>query len=352
MTQASGYFHRVAAMSPTRLWINNVTVAEADLAIAAGATGSTQNPTYVDKMLRHPDAHDDAYALLDGLLDAQPDDNALQEELQGALVARVAQRFWPLYASSHGRLGYVTVQADPFHEDFETIVAAAHAHCALAPNIMAKIPAVPAGFAAMRELLREGVPVLATEVMSVAQALVCAQLYEDAAAQLERPPVLYFAHIPGIFDEYLTGVVESDGVDIPSDYVWQAGVAVAKKIAALLRERGCDIGFCSGGARGLHHFTEMVGARCCVTINYAGCADELLRRDPPVVQHFLRPTPASVTDALSAALPDFRKAYEMDGLAPEEFEDFGPVRLFRGNFQKGWAHANELIAARRAEPAG
>lgn len=44
------YFHRVAALTPTKMWINNVTPQEAEWAIAAGAMGCTQNPAYTPKM--------------------------------------------------------------------------------------------------------------------------------------------------------------------------------------------------------------------------------------------------------------------------------------------------------------
>jgi len=49
------YFHRVAKLTPTKMWINNVTSTEAELAIAAGARGCTQNPSYTWKMLNHPE---------------------------------------------------------------------------------------------------------------------------------------------------------------------------------------------------------------------------------------------------------------------------------------------------------
>jgi len=58
-----GYFHRVSRMTPTRLWINNVTPEEAEAAIAIGATGCTQNPTYPEKMLTHPEGKARAYGL-------------------------------------------------------------------------------------------------------------------------------------------------------------------------------------------------------------------------------------------------------------------------------------------------
>ena len=43
---AKGYFHRLHQETPTRLWINNPTLEEADLAIEAGAISCTTNPSY------------------------------------------------------------------------------------------------------------------------------------------------------------------------------------------------------------------------------------------------------------------------------------------------------------------
>ena len=59
------YFHRVSKLSPTRFWINNPTRQQADLAIAAGAVGCTNNPSYSQKMLDHPEEGSYASQLLD-----------------------------------------------------------------------------------------------------------------------------------------------------------------------------------------------------------------------------------------------------------------------------------------------
>ena len=344
-----GYFHRVTEMSPTRLWINNVTPAEARLALEAGAVGCTQNPTYPYKMLTHPVEADRAFSILDGILKDEKDDNRAQGLFQYALVKEIAEEFLPLYKASYGRLGFVTIQADPFHEQADVILEWARLHTGEYPNIMAKIPAIPAGFAAMETLLAEGCPILATEVMSIAQMLDCARIYGQFIKKNENVPVMYFAHIPGIFDEYITSVVKRNEIDIPDDYVWQGGVAVAKKIDAIIAENRFSIGFCSGGARGLHHFTELVGASCAITINWNGAADKLIEQDPPVVQRFLAPVPPVVIDTLCGKIPDFRKAYEISGIGPEEYEAFGPVALFRSNFETGWQKTLELIAERRKE---
>jgi transaldolase len=347
--QKKGYFHRVSEMTSTRLWINNVTPTEARLALEAGAVGCTQNPAYPQKMLTHPTDSERSYSVLDGILKEEKDDNRAQSLFQYALVKDIAKEFLPLYKASFGRLGFVTIQSDPFHEQTSVILEWARYNCREYPNIMAKIPAIPAGFSAMEILLAEGHPVLATEVMSVAQMMDCARLYEQFRKKNEKAPVMYFAHIPGIFDEYITSVVGRDNIDIPSDYVYQGGTAVAKKICSLMEENRFQIGLCSGGARGLHHFTELVGAPWSITINWGGSADKLIEQDPPVVQRSPGSVPPSVIDALCEKIHDFRKAYEIKGLVPEEYEAFGPVALFRSNFETGWKKTLDLIARRRNE---
>ncbi|NLC67571.1 MAG: hypothetical protein GX754_02050, partial [Clostridiaceae bacterium] len=116
-----------------------------------------------------------------------------------------------------------------------------------------------------------------------------------------------------------------------------------------VREKGYNVGFIGGGARGLHHFTEMVGADCCVTINWEGTADVLIKQDPPVVQRFLQKTPDSVVDELIEKIEDYRRGYLVNAISPEEYADFGPVVYFRNMFEEAWSKARSFIANRRTE---
>ena len=300
-------------------------------------------------MLTHPADSGWAYSILDGILANEKDDNRSQCLLQYELVKEIAKEFLPLYKASFGRLGFVTIQADPFHEQKDFILEWARYHCREYPNIMAKIPAIPAGFGVMETLLAEGHPILATEVMSVSQMLDCARVYEQFLGKTEKAPAMYIAHIPGIFDEYIAQAVKRDNIDIYADYTWQAGTAVAKKIAALSAENGYRIGLCSGGARGLHHFTELVGGPWSITINWSGAADKLIEQDAPAVHRFSAPVPQSVIGVLCEKIPEFKKAWDTGGLKPEEYESFGPVALFRSNFETAWRKTLELISARRKE---
>lgn len=347
MSVEQSYFHRVQSQTATRFWINNVTREEAALALEAGAVGCTQNPSYSWKMLSHRTEGDYAKGILREILREEPDDTWALVKLQRALVAEVAKSFLPLYEASHKKLGYVSIQGDPFHEDTETIVECARFNRLAGENIMAKIPVTPEGLEAIRILAAEGVPINATECMAVRQVIDACEAYTEATKSMADPAPMYFSLITGIYDEYLQEKVRADQVDISPDALWQAGMCVAKKVYAIVKERKYPCGFIGGGARGLHHFTEMVGADASITINWVGTADKLLEQNQPVVQRFFQPTPFSVEDELVEKLPDFRRAYFIHAIDPSEYEQFGPVVKFRSSFEKAWRSALDLIAEER-----
>ncbi len=342
------YFHRVQAKTATRFWINNVTLREADLALAEGAQGCTQNPSFTWKILNGSEDSGRAVKLIKSKLNEIPDDNELLIWLQRELVGEIARRFMPLYETSCHKQGYVSIQGDPFKEDTESILRYARFNREAGANIMAKIPVTEDGLKAIAELAKEGVPINATECMAVRQVLDVCEVYMDATKDTPNPAPMYFSLITGIYDEYLQNTVKERKIDIDPDALWQAGMSIAKKVHALVKSRKYPCGFIGGGARGLHHFTEMVGADACITINWLGAADKLLELNGPVVSRFLQPTPHEVDDELLEKLEDHRKAYFINAIEPHEYEEFGPVVLFRNNFEQGWQGALRRIAELRS----
>ncbi len=345
----SDYFKRVSKITPTGFWINNVTRQEAEWAVEAGAVGCTQNPSFPWKILQ--DQHESVYALeiLDDLIKNNQNDEAVLDEFQMILIKNICETFKPMFEASGGHDGWVSIQGSPFKEDVQSIIDYAHAHRAAADNMIIKIPATKDGLDAMRILVKEGVPMLATEVMSVDQAMDVCDVYEEASQGMTNPPVMYMAHIAGIFDEDLQALIAKDNTDIDKDALWQAGIACAKKIQQLMDSRKSKVRLLSGGARGLHHFTEMVGARSEVTINWKGTADKLIEENLPVVQRFLAPTPYGVIDELCAKSEMFRKAYVPNSLDQEEYEHFSPVVRFRTTFEKAWTNCLAFIKERRSQ---
>lgn len=341
------YFHRVNEQTPTKFWINNVTREEADMAIAAGACGCTQNPSYTWKMMTRPEELPYVLGLLDPILKEEADDTEALVKLQSALVTNVAKHFMPIWEATGHRLGYVSIQGDPFHEDAETIIRCARLNAKGSPNIMAKVPVTEEGLKAIRVLLAEGIAINATEVMAVKQALDLCQVYNEVCSGMENPPVCYYSHIAGIYDQYLNNYVKENNVDISPDSLWHAGLAVARKTYKMTKAVAPQVGFIGGGARGLHHFTEMVGADAVVTINWVGTADKLIEQDGVVTERFWMPVPERVIDECVEKLPDFAKGYFVNAIKAEEYEDFGPVVLFRSQFESAWQNALKFIADRR-----
>ena len=345
-----GYFHRVTSLSPTVFWINNPTREEADLAIEASATGCTCNPSYSQKMIDHPAEGPYAWALLEESIRESDDDDEAAAILQRKLIKPIMEKFQPIFEREMGgKHGYVSIQGDPIRESNADIITnEAINNRALGPNACIKIPTTQPGLVAMETLIPEGFTINATEIFGVAQAISMCELYTRTSRLAGKSPTIFLSHIAGIYDDYLKGYVDREHVDISPDILWQAGLAVARKVYALVKERRYPALFIGGGARGLHHFTEMVGGDAIVTINWKGTADQLIDLDPPVVYRLFNPVPVHVVDELMEKLPDFKRGYLEDGLSVEEYEDFGPVALFRNSFIKSWKRVLSLIKERRS----
>ena len=342
------YLLRVVSQTPTEFWVNNPTREHTDLAIANGASGCTNNPSYTEKMVDHPTEGPYALRILDGAIRESESEDEVAAIFQRRLVGPIAEKFMPIYTQYSGDRGYVSIQGDPIHEDDpDVIIREALENRKVSPNICCKIPTTKIGLAAMEYLVGQDVPMNATEIFGISQGIALCETYMKASQRIGKRPKLYVSHIAGIYDDHFRNVVQRDHVDISPDVLWQAGLAVARKLYALMQERGYPGTFIAGGARGLHHFTEMVGGKVCCTINWEGTADELLKQDPPVVYRLFNPVPQKVIDELMEKLPDFRRGYLEDGLDIEEFEEFGPVRLFRSSFIKSWRRVLELVKERR-----
>ena len=343
------YFHRVAALTPTKMWINNVTAQEAEWAIAAGAMGCTQNPSYTWKMLNHKEGKEHTLALLDETLQESNDNNEVECILQRKLVKGIADKFMTVYERTNGAHGYVSIQGDPIHEeDAQVIIDEGRKNRAMSPNIMIKIPATRAGLEAMNVLIEENTPLNATECMGLSQVIDVCEMYGKITAKTKNKPIMYYSLITGIYDEWLGKEVAAQGIDISPDILYQAGMVIAKKTYRLVHDRGYQLGFIGGGVRGLQHFTEMVGGDVCITMNWQGHAEELLKLDSPVVSRLFNPVQDHVLDELLSKVPGFRQAYMEGGLTLDEYEEYGPVEYFRNMFVSAWENTLELIKQQRA----
>jgi len=345
-----GYFHRLNAQSATRFWINNPTVSEAKKAIAAGAISCTTNPAYVSKLLQKDESRTSVQEAIEPVIQTIPDDQVAADLVQRKLVKLIMDLFLPLYVNNQGKAGFVSIQGNPFmDEDTDHIIKEAIEYKKLGKNFIAKIPVTRSGLEAMEVLIAEDIPIIATEVMALDQAVTVCELYLRVSKGSSRNPLFFLTHITGIFDEYLQMVVQKQKINISRENLIQAGCIVARKQYQLFKKRGYPGIMLGGGAREIYHFTEMVGSEMHITINWAGTADKIIEKDLPIINRMDTPAPQYVVDELSEKLTDFRKAYNEGSIAIPEFKDFGPVSLFRDSFIKGWSCLLQMIQESRKE---
>jgi transaldolase len=342
---STDYFQRVASQTPTRLWINNPSGPEMEQAIAAGAINCTTNPAYCSKLLETDPEY--LHGLVDEVIRDIRDHSAAAARVYQLASRRVMERFRPLYEESGGRYGHVTIQDDPRADaDADAVIRAARENRSLGHNFMAKIPVIAAGLRAIEVCVAEDIPICATEIFSISQAISACELYEQAVKKTGKRPPFYVTHITGILDEYLGKTARREGISIASEVLAQAGCAVARKEYRILKERGYRAVMLGGGARGTQHFTEFVGGHIHITINWS-TAQELVEADGPVAPRIDAETPRAVIEELSEKLDDFRLAYQEDALPVNGYVDYGPVQLFRNAFLKGWYLLLAEVASRR-----
>jgi transaldolase len=131
--------------------------------------GATSNPAIFAASITGSDAYAEQIAALRG----QPP-KAIYEALAIEDIRTAAKVLEPLY--KEGNDGFVSLEVDPFFCDDtqKTVEEGKRLHAAVGmPNVMIKVPATDAGYAAMTALMAEGIDVNATLIFSPDQASRC-----------------------------------------------------------------------------------------------------------------------------------------------------------------------------------
>jgi transaldolase len=342
---SDSYFLAVKARTPSRLWVNNPTIAEIGLALEQGAVGCTTNPAYGGSLLKR--APDQLLPIVAECAAAATDDHHAADLVQQRLVARIAERFRPLYDATGGQGGFVSIQGAPDADhDGERILAEGRAARSIGPNIAVKIPATLPGLGAFESLVAEGAATIVTEVFSLAQLVYACDAYLRVTATTGNRPPFFMSPITGIFSDHLKIVAARDAIACSPDIVDQAGVALARACCALVEQRDYPVTLLFGGARLPIDFTGLIGGRTASTINYS-TVEQVLALAPAVEDTIHQPIDARVLAVLRTKFSDFDRALAVDALTPAEFESFGPVLHFRDAFLVGWNAVLQAVAEAR-----
>jgi transaldolase len=349
------YFLAVKNRTASRLWVNNPTLGEVQLAFDQGAVGCTTNPAYAGSLLRRapeevlPVIHECAAETGDALRAAHL--------VQNRLVRRIAARYAPLFRESGGHEGFVSIQGAPDEDhDGSRILAQGQEARSIGPNIAVKIPATEPGFFAFERLVADGTPTIVTEVFSLAQLIETCTIYLRVTEATGQRPRFFISPITGILSDHLKAVAAAEGIPYSVGLLDWAGVALARACNEVVESRDYPVTLLFGGARLPVDFTGLIGARTAATINYSTVL-EILGCPPSIEDSIHSPVDPHVLAELSAKFDDFARAISLDGLPVDEFEDFGPVLHFRTSFLNGWravvdACSKEISSGRLAGAAG
>lgn len=224
-------------------WYDNLTRSLARGGLRAlmadqGMRGVTSNPTIFAKAMASTDEYDDQ---LREVAVAGADLETAYWDLVCDDIAHAADDLLPVFESSGGVDGYVSVEVSPdlAHDADATIAAARALFARLARrNVMIKIPATAAGVSAVEECLVAGVNVNATLIFSLARHGEVIDAYQRA---LERRAAAGadVGAVASVASFFVSRVDTETDRRLPQDHPLRgrAAVANAKLAYRLFRER-------------------------------------------------------------------------------------------------------------------
>ena len=335
--------------TPTVLWNDSADPAELTASLTWGCVGATCNPVIAYTTIKkHPDVW---VPRIREIAERRPTAGEAEIAWQAVkdMTVEAAKFLEPAFEKYQGRNGRISVQTDPrLHRDKDAMVAQAVEFDALAKNIIVKIPATKIGIKAMEEATYRGVSINATVSFTVPQAVAVGEAIERALVRREAEaldvsrmgPVVTI--MGGRLDDWLKKVVARDAITIDPGYLEWAGVAALKRAYHVFQTRGFRSRILSAAFRNHMQWSELVGGDLVVSppfkwqqkFNTSGI-DPISRIDEPVDPRII--------EALSAKIPDFNRAYELEGMAVEEFEDFGSSRTTLRQFLAADADLDSLV---------
>jgi transaldolase len=338
-----------ARTTKTSLWNDSADPVELAQSIEFGAVGATCNPVIALTAIKGNLAL--WRTRLADIAKANP--TASESQIGWLAVEQLsieaAKLLEPAFYRSGGRDGRLSIQTDPrLHRNADALVEQAIYFSQLAPNIIVKIPATKVGMAAIEEATYRGVSINVTVSFTVSQALAAAEAIErglnrrtaEGLADKEFGSVVTI--MGGRLDDWLKYQSAKDRLLIEPGYLEWAGVATLKRAHALFVERGYRSRILSAAFRNFMQWSELVGGDLVVSPPF----DWQLRINEnaiPVENRIDIPVDAKIMEVLYERLPEFRRAYDIDGLSIDEFDSFGPTRRTLRQFLEAVAELDALV---------
>jgi len=329
--------HETVSAYPTDFWNDSCSIGELTYAIDHGAVGATSNPTIVEQVLNQ-----ERHLWQDRIYELIADNPTWSDEdVTGAVFEEIALKgaelLLPVFERENGMKGRLSIQTNPsMYRNVDAMVEQAVRYAALAPNMQVKLPATSQGIVAMEEVTYRGVNINATVSFTVPQAVAVGEAVDRGLARRDAEGLRTDNMTPvttimvGRTDDWIQVVTKRDRIIVSPHYIPWAGVAVFKHAVKIYEERGFRSRLLAAAYRHHLHWSEFIGGDVILTIPSKwqklfneSSVEVKARMDNPV-------DPAIIAE-LRERVPDFRKAYDVDGMTIEEFDTYGAtVRTLRG----------------------
>lgn len=176
-----------------------------------GVVGVTANPTTFEKAIRAGHAYDEQ---MQQLMREGKSASNICDTLVTTDVCTVAEMLYPIYESTGGQDGYVSLEVSPelAHDAARTLEDTRRYWDMIArPNLMIKIPGTPEGIAALQQALTEGINVNVTLIFSLENYRRVAEAYVSALEiRLQRGlDIKHLASVASFFVSRLDVLIDS-----------------------------------------------------------------------------------------------------------------------------------------------
>jgi len=330
--------------------------------------GVTTNPPLSLGVIKAREAY--VIEIIDELIKKDPgiDRESLFWKTYKEIVRRGAEMYLEVFKQSGYRYGYLSGQVDPRNlTDQEKMKSQALELASLSPNVMIKVPGSREGYEVIRFLTSQGIPTNNTLTFVLPQLMACAKAVKEGLEIARQNGVdlskwrSVITHMTARYGDLgdLRKEADSLGINLSDADVRWAEIAIFKKAYRLLKERRypSKMLICSmrispelNGKKHCWHLEKLAGGDIVFTcppsfiegvLEYFGETEFSSRIDEDV--------PKDVLDRLSR-IPYFEKAYEEDGLSPDEFISHTAMIATAKEFSKATEEMVDFVARRLTNP--
>ena len=334
----STYLSWLINNTKTKWWHDSAEQSELQQGLERGAVGVTTNPFLANLAVRK---NRDLWAPeIDAVLAQRLDPEPKAEALMEIVVTDTAEKLMPRFEASGGTSGFVCGQVNPNRAgDREAMLAMARRYSKWMPNIAVKLPATAAGMDVLEDCIAEGITITSTVNFTVPQVLAVGERHVRGIERAKKtgvaPGKCFAVIMIGRLDDYLREVANDNRAAVSESDISQSGLAVTKRAYSIYRERGYEAVLLVAALRGTYHLTELAGADLVMSIHPA-FQKPFVTQEFPREERIEREVPAGVIARLRT-VPEFVRAYEPDGMTPEEFVSYGVTQRTLSQFiEAGW----------------